>query len=56
MAGFRAFYAGLTTDTYLEVMHIEQQKKSYTDLTFTDEMNERVAEAAHDSEAYTKVP
>jgi len=53
--GFRAFHAGLTADTYLEVTHLAQQKKTYTDLAFSEELVARVEQSAKDGDIYTKL-
>ena len=36
--------AGLIADTYLYAMHIEQEKKSYSDYHLTEQMVDKVKE------------
>ena len=53
--GYRALTAGLTTDTYLEVMQIQQHKKSFTDMTITAQTEAAIDEAMADENIYTKL-
>ncbi|KAF8495302.1 MCM2/3/5 family-domain-containing protein [Gautieria morchelliformis] len=53
--GFQAIRAGLLTDTYLEVHHIHQLKKQYSDMQLTPEIHAAVAELRDDSYLYSKL-
>ncbi|CAD6921573.1 unnamed protein product [Tilletia controversa] len=54
-SGFRAIRAGLLTDTYLEVQHVHQVKKQYTDMELTPEIEERIAHLKSDPALYAKL-
>jgi DNA replication licensing factor MCM7 len=53
--GFRALRAGLLTEPYMEVMHVDLLKKQYTQYTPTDELNEKVDAMARDPSIYDKL-
>ncbi|KAI0782192.1 MCM2/3/5 family-domain-containing protein [Abortiporus biennis] len=53
--GFQAVRAGLLTDTYLEVHHINQLKKQYTDLELTPEIQRKLDELRQDPALYQKL-
>ena len=53
--GFQAIRAGLLTDTYLEVHHIHQLKKQYSEMQLTPEIHAAVAELRDDSYLYSKL-
>jgi len=53
--GFRAMRAGLTADTYLEIMDLKSHKKSYSDVQLSEEDEEAVIEASQDADIYKKL-
>jgi DNA replication licensing factor MCM7 len=53
--GFRAMRAGLITDTYVEATSIEKHKKSYGDVQLSEEMENRIDDAAEDPDIYSKL-
>lgn len=53
--GFQAIRAGLLTDTYLEVHHIHQLKKQYSEMQLTPEIRAAIAELRDDSYLYSKL-
>lgn len=53
--GFQAIRAGLLTDTYLEIHHIHQLKKQYSEMQLTPEIQAAVAELREDSYLYSKL-
>ena len=53
--GFRAMRAGLITDTYVEATSIEKHKKSYNDVQLSEEMENRIDDAAEDPDIYSKL-
>jgi MCM P-loop domain len=53
--GFQAIRAGLLTDTYLEVHHIHQLKKQYSEMQLTPEIYAAVAELREDRYLYSKL-
>ncbi|KAJ2932899.1 hypothetical protein H1R20_g4189, partial [Candolleomyces eurysporus] len=50
--GFQAIRAGLLTDTYLEVHHIYQLKKQYTEMESTPEIEQALDELASNPQLY----
>ncbi|KAF8511140.1 MCM2/3/5 family-domain-containing protein [Hysterangium stoloniferum] len=53
--GFQAIRAGLLTDTYLEIHHIHQLKKQYSEMQITPEIQAAVDELHQDRYLYTKL-
>jgi len=53
--GFQAVRAGLLTDTYLEVHHIIQLKKQYSDMEVTPEIDAAVTQLGRDPAIYVKL-
>eukprot|EP01156_Anaeramoeba_ignava_P018184 Anaeramoba_ignava/a91041_71.p1 GENE.a91041_71~~a91041_71.p1 ORF type:complete len:1261 (+),score=417.83 a91041_71:249-3785(+) len=55
--GFRALKAGLITDTYLEAMQIEKEKKTYSELTqySEQEMIQKIETSSKDPDIYTRL-
>lgn len=53
--GFQAIRAGLLTDTYLEVHHVHQLKKQYTDLQLTPETVEKLNSLQRDPMLYHRL-
>lgn len=53
--GFQAIRAGLLTDTYLEVHHIHQLKKQYTELQLTPEIVAKLRELQQDPLLYQRL-
>lgn len=53
--GFRAMRAGLITDTYVEATSIEKHKKSYGNVQLSEEMENRIDDAAEDPDIYSKL-
>ncbi|TDL24999.1 minichromosome maintenance protein mcm7p [Rickenella mellea] len=53
--GFQAIRAGLLTDTYLEVHHIHQLKKQYTEMQLTPEIERAIGELQNDPTLYNKL-
>jgi DNA replication licensing factor MCM7 len=53
--GFQAVRAGLLTDTYLEVNHIHQLKKQYSELEITPTMERALMELKDDPSLYSKL-
>ncbi|KAF8844833.1 minichromosome maintenance protein mcm7p [Paxillus ammoniavirescens] len=53
--GFQAIRAGLLTDTYLEVQHIHQLKKQYSDMEMTPQIQAQIAEMQRDPALYNKL-
>ncbi|KAG5636824.1 hypothetical protein H0H81_006740 [Sphagnurus paluster] len=53
--GFQAIRAGLLTDTYLEVHHIHQLKKQYSEMEMTPEVERAIAELKLDPSLYNKL-
>ncbi|GLB34765.1 putative MCM family protein [Lyophyllum shimeji] len=53
--GFQAIRAGLLTDTYLEVHHIYQLKKQYSDMEMTPEVERAIGELKRDPALYNKL-
>ncbi|KAF9013918.1 MCM-domain-containing protein [Cyathus striatus] len=53
--GFQAIRAGLLTDTYLEVHHIHQLKKQYSEMEMTPEIAAAIERLRSDPAAYQKL-
>ncbi|KAL5511283.1 MCM7 [Sanghuangporus vaninii] len=53
--GYQAIRAGLLTDTYLEVHHINQLKKQYNDLQMTPEIERAIDQLKQDPMLYHKL-
>ncbi|KAJ6597263.1 MCM2/3/5 family-domain-containing protein [Mycena vulgaris] len=53
--GFQAIRAGLLTDTYLESHSIHQQKKQYSEMQRTPEIEQQIAELKRDPGVYSKL-
>ncbi|EGN95589.1 hypothetical protein SERLA73DRAFT_113215 [Serpula lacrymans var. lacrymans S7.3] len=53
--GFQAIRAGLLTDTYLEVHHINQLKKQYSDMEVTPQIQRDIDELKVDPSLYNKL-
>ncbi|KAI0042683.1 MCM-domain-containing protein [Auriscalpium vulgare] len=53
--GFQAIRAGLLTDTYLEVHHIHQLKKQYSDMEVTPAISAAIEELQSDPVLYSKL-
>ena len=53
--GFKAMRAGLITDTYLDVQSLERLKKSYAELELTEEMENKIEEAASQADIYSQL-
>lgn len=53
--GFQAVKAGLLTDTYLDVHHIDQLKKQYNEMQITPEAQAAIEELRQDKNIYTKL-
>ncbi|KIJ10524.1 hypothetical protein PAXINDRAFT_85941 [Paxillus involutus ATCC 200175] len=53
--GYQAIRAGLLTDTYLEVQHIHQLKKQYSDMEMTPQIQAQIAEMQRDPALYNKL-
>ncbi|KAF8503257.1 MCM2/3/5 family-domain-containing protein [Russula emetica] len=53
--GFQAVRAGLLTDTYLEVHHIHQLKKQYSEMEVTAEMRAAIERLHDDPTVYQKL-
>ena len=53
--GFQAIRAGLLTDTYLEVHHIHQLKKQYSDMEMTPQIQQQIADMQMDPALYNKL-
>ncbi|KAI5117477.1 hypothetical protein M0805_007181 [Coniferiporia weirii] len=53
--GFQAIRAGLLTDTYLEVHHVNQLKKQYNELQVTPEIEQAIARLKRDPTLYHKL-
>ncbi len=53
--GFQAIRAGLLTDTYLEVHHVDQIKKQYNEMQITPEINEKIIQLRSDPSLYQKL-
>ncbi|KAI0320747.1 MCM2/3/5 family-domain-containing protein [Amylostereum chailletii] len=53
--GFQAVRAGLLTDTYLEVQHIHQLKKQYSEMELTPDINARIDLLKDDPNLYNKL-
>jgi DNA replication licensing factor MCM7 len=53
--GFQAIRAGLLTDTYLEVHHIHQLKKQYSDMVSTPKIDLAIAELRADPTIYNRL-
>lgn len=53
--GFQAIRAGLLTDTYLEVQHIHQLKKQYSEMEMTPEIQAQIADMQRDPALYNKL-
>lgn len=51
--GFQAIRAGLLTDTYLEVHHIHQLKKQYTEMETTPEIEANIQELSSNPQLYS---
>ena len=51
--GFQAIRAGLLTDTYLEVHHIHQLKKQYTEMETTPEIEASIQELSSNPQLYS---
>ncbi|KII89182.1 hypothetical protein PLICRDRAFT_29538 [Plicaturopsis crispa FD-325 SS-3] len=53
--GFQAVRAGLLTDTYLEVHHIHQLKKQYSEMEITPAISRALEELKNDPALYNKL-
>lgn len=53
--GYQAIRAGLLTDTYLEVQHIHQLKKQYSDMEMTPQIQAQIANMQRDPALYNKL-
>lgn len=53
--GFQAVRAGLLTDTYLDVQHIHQLKKQYSEMEITPAIERAIAELRRDPALYNKL-
>ncbi|KAI0705890.1 MCM-domain-containing protein [Cytidiella melzeri] len=53
--GYQAVRAGLLTDTYLEVHHINQLKKQYNEMELTPEIEAQLVNLRHDPALYQKL-
>src|ERR1700735_1451457 len=53
--GFQAVRAGLLTDTYLEVNHIHQLKKQYSEMEITPTIERAIMELKRDPALYNKL-
>lgn len=53
--GFQAVRAGLLTDTYLDVHHVDQLKKQYTEMQITSEAQSAIEELRRDKNVYTRL-
>jgi DNA replication licensing factor MCM7 len=53
--GFRAIKAGLLTDTYLEVMHVELAKKQYSNYEMTEDVIAKVHSLADQPNTYERL-
>ncbi|KAF8077758.1 MCM2/3/5 family-domain-containing protein [Lyophyllum atratum] len=53
--GFQAIRAGLLTDTYLEVHHIYQLKKQYSEMEMTPDVERAIGELKRDPALYNKL-
>ena len=53
--GFQAMRAGLVTDTYLDVHDLQRLKKTYAELTLSEEMKADIAEASRDGGIYARL-
>jgi DNA replication licensing factor MCM7 len=52
--GFQAIRAGLLTDTYLEVHHVHQLKKQYSDMEVTPDILRKIEQLKRDGNIYNK--
>lgn len=50
--GYRAIKAGLTTETYLEVMNLESHKKNYAEMETTEELNDEIEAKSQEKDIY----
>ena len=53
--GYQAMHAGLITDTYMSVMRLKRQLKSYSEYKMTPQLLAKVEEAARAPDAYTRL-
>jgi DNA replication licensing factor MCM7 len=53
--GFQAIRAGLLTDTYLEVHHVNQLKRQYTKMQETPEIRQKIEQLKHDGALYHRL-
>ncbi|KAG8899820.1 Mcm2-7 hexameric complex component [Tulasnella sp. 403] len=53
--GFQAIRAGLLTDTFLEVNHVHQVKKQYTEMQLTPQINQAVMRLNQDPMIYSRL-
>ena len=53
--GFQAIRAGLLTDTYLEVHHVNQLKRQYTELQETPEIRQKIEQLKTDGSLYHRL-
>jgi DNA replication licensing factor MCM7 len=53
--GYQAVRAGLLTDTYLETHYVHQEKKQYSAMTLTPEMQTAISELQQDPTLYNKL-
>lgn len=53
--GMRALKAGLVSDTYLEASDVYKHKESYENTTISEEMKEKITEAAESEDIYSNL-
>ncbi len=53
--GYQAIRAGLLTDTYLEVHHVHQVKKQYSEMQLTPEIQRKIIELKADPHLYHRL-
>ncbi|KAG8970863.1 Mcm2-7 hexameric complex component [Tulasnella sp. 419] len=53
--GYQAIRAGLLTDTYIEVHHVHQVKKQYTEMQMTPEIEEAINKLKQGRDVYSKL-
>lgn len=51
----RALKAGLVSDTYLEASDVYKHKESYENTTISEEMKEKITEAADTADIYSNL-
>lgn len=53
--GYQAIRAGLLTDTYVEVHHVHQVKKQYSDMQLTPQITRQIQELQRDPNLYSRL-